>query len=196
MNITMILGLTGTVIGLVRALPQLFRVLRSRQAMGVSIDTTLTSAIVSAGWATYGFLTQQPFVTLATGASAAVFFVITLYALKFGRRIKELRIAPIWFFALLVAFFAGKEAGLGMILPVSILVSNIPQIYVAAREENLSDLSLGTWILSMSDGFVWGLYSLVEQDCSIMVFAIFQLVTSGTIVFLKLLKQKKCREVV
>ncbi len=80
-----------------------------------------------------------------------------------------------------------------MILPVSILVSNIPQIYVAAKEEDLSDLSLGTWILSMSDGLVWGLYSLVEQDCSIMVFALFQLMTSGTIVFLKLLNQKKCR---
>lgn len=79
-----------------------------------------------------------------------------------------------------------------MILPVSILVSNIPQIYVAAREENLLDLSLGTWILSMSDGFVWGFYSVFEQDYAIMVFAIFQLVTSGTIVFFKLLNQKKC----
>jgi uncharacterized protein with PQ loop repeat len=76
---------------------------------------------------------------------------------------------------------------------VSILVSNIPQIYVAAREENLSDLSLGTWVLSMSDGFVWGLYSVIEQDSAIMVFAIFQLVTSGTIVFLKLLNHKRCR---
>lgn len=113
MNITVILGLTGTVIGLVRALPQLFRVLRSRKALGVSIDTTLTSAIVSAGWATYGFLTQQPFVTLATGASAAVFFVITLYALKFGRRIKELRIAPVCFLRCLLHFLPERKLDSG-----------------------------------------------------------------------------------
>jgi uncharacterized protein with PQ loop repeat len=100
MNITVILGLAGTVIGLVRALPQLLRLLRSRQALGVSVDTALTSAIVSSGWAIYGFLTQQPYVALATGSSAAVFFVITVSALRFGRRIKEFRIAPVWFFAL------------------------------------------------------------------------------------------------
>ncbi len=54
---------------------------------------------------------------------------------------------------------------------------------VAAREEDLTDLSLGTWVLSMSDGFVWGLYFLFESNYSIMVFALFQLATSGTIVF-------------
>lgn len=191
MNITIILGLAGTVIGLVRALPQLVRLLRSRQALGVSVDTALTSAIVSFGWAAYGVLTNQPYVTLATGASAAVFFVITISALKFGRNIKEFRIAPVWFVALSVAFFFKKEAGLGIILPISILVSNIPQICVAAREEDLTDLSLGTWVLSISDGLVWGVYSVIEQDYSIMVFALFQLMTSGAIVFLKFLNQKK-----
>jgi uncharacterized protein with PQ loop repeat len=109
MNITIILGLAGTVIGLVRALPQLVRLLRSRQALGVSVDTALTSAIVSFGWAAYGVLTNQPYVTLATGASAAVFFVITISALKFGRKIKEFRIAPVWFVALSVAFFSRKR---------------------------------------------------------------------------------------
>jgi uncharacterized protein with PQ loop repeat len=191
MNITVILGLAGTVIGLVRALPQLVRLLCSRQALGVSVDTALTSAIVSFGWAAYGVLTNQPYVTLATGASAAVFFVITISALKFGRKIKEFRIAPGWFVALSVAFLIEGQAGLGIILPISILVSNIPQICVAAREEDLTDLSLGTWVLSMSDGLVWGLYSVIEQDYSIMVFALFQLMTSGAIVFLKFLNQKK-----
>ncbi|WP_024335903.1 hypothetical protein [Desulfotignum balticum] len=183
--------LAGTVIGLVRALPQLVRLLRSRQALGVSVDTALTSAIVSFGWAAYGVLTNQPYVTLATGASAAVFFVITISALKFGRTIKEFRIAPVWFVALCVAFLIKGQAGLGIILPISILVSNIPQICVAAREEDLTDLSFGTWVLSMSDGLVWGLYSVIEQDYSIMVFALFQLMTSGAIVFLKFLNQKK-----
>jgi len=84
-----------------------------------------------------------------------------------------------------------RRAGLGIILPISILVSNIPQICVAAREEDLTDLSFGTWVLSMSDGLVWGLYSVIEQDFSIMVFTLFQLMTSGAIVFLKFLNQKK-----
>jgi hypothetical protein len=43
----------------------------------------------------------------------------------------------------------------------------------------------------MSDGLVWGVYSVIEQDYSIMVFALFQLMTSAAIVFLKFLNQKK-----
>jgi uncharacterized protein with PQ loop repeat len=191
MNMTGILGLTGTVIGLIRALPQLLRLLRSKEALGVSVDTALTSSIVSFGWATYGYLTQQPYVTLATGSSGVVFLAIAVCALKFGRKIREIKVTPGWFCILLFAFLIKGEVGLGIILPISILVSNIPQIYVAVREQDLTDLSLGTWILSMSDGLVWGLYAMIENDYSIMVFAFFQLVTSGAVTFLKLSDRKK-----
>ncbi|ACN15895.1 hypothetical protein HRM2_28060 [Desulforapulum autotrophicum HRM2] len=63
---------------------------------------------------------------------------------------------PIWLCVLLIAGIAAKERRLGVILPVSVLIANLPQLRVAGKEENLSDLSLGTWLLSMSDGFVWG----------------------------------------
>jgi hypothetical protein len=80
---------------------------------------------------------------------------------------------------------------LGVVLPVSVLAANIPQLRVAYKEGNLADLSLGTWLLSMADGVVWGLYSLLQQDASIMVFAAFQLTTSGLIVALKLAHMAK-----
>ena len=69
----------------------------------------------------------------------------------------------------------------------------IPQLWVAYREGNLTDLSLGTWALSISDGLVWGIYSILQRDFSIMVFAAFQLTTSGLIVLLKLLHSAKLR---
>ncbi|MCG8616730.1 MAG: hypothetical protein MI802_10975 [Desulfobacterales bacterium] len=191
MNYTAVLGLLGTFIGLIRALPQLLGLIRSGQANGVSPDTAATSAIVSFGWAVYGMLTSQYYVTLATGASGAVFLAITLCALHHGRKIKEIKVAPVWLLVLVLAFILKKETGLGLVLPVSILVSNIPQLYVAFKEENLSDLSLGTWLLSVSDGLVWGSYAFIQQDISIMVFGIFQLITSGAIVLLKLIKAQK-----
>jgi len=111
--------------------------------------------------------------------------------LRFGRRIKELKITPIWFCILLLAAIFKEESGLGIILPVSVLVANIPQLRVAYKEDNLSDLSLGTWLLSLSDGLVWGAYSLIQQDTSIMVYAFFQATTSGLIVSLKLFYRVK-----
>lgn len=191
MNISAIIGLIGTIIGLVRALPQLIKLLRSKKALGVSVDTALTSSIVSFGWAVYGLKTQQPFVALATGSSGVVFLITTLVALKFGRQINEIRVSLIWFCVLALAFLLKQEIGLGIILPISILVSNIPQIVVTVKEKDLTDLSLGTWLLSLSDGFVWGVYSLIEHDYSIMIFALLQLITSGAVVFMKLLNNKK-----
>ena len=194
MNLSAILGLAGTFIGLVRALPQLLRILRSGEALGVSVDTAATSSIVSFGWAAYGILTGQPYVTLATGASGTVFLLIAGFALRFRRESKEIRIAPVWLLVLIAAYGLAGEKGLGMVLPVSILVSNLPQLVMAFREQDLTDLSLGTWLFSVSDGLVWGLYSLIEQDYSIMVFAFFQLSTSGMIVLLKLMNRRKMQK--
>jgi len=181
------LGLAGTVIGMIRALPQLIRLLRARGAYGVSLDSAATSSIVSFGWAAYGLLTNQLYVTLATGSSGLIFALIGLFAVRFGRSVSELRVAPFWFIVLLLAgLFAGKT-GLGVMLPISVLAANTPQLWVAYKEGNLTDLSLGTWALSISDGLVWGAYALLQHDISIMIFAIFQLTTSGLIVLLKFL---------
>lgn len=186
MDFVSILGFVGTILGLIRAVPQLLRLLRAREAHGVSLDSAATSSIVSFGWATYGILSHQPYVTFATGSSGFIFAIITLFAIRFGRNVKEFKVAPIWFVVLFLSgLFLGK-GGLGLFLPISVLASNIPQLLIAFKERDLSDLSLGTWSLSITDGLVWGIYALLQQDISIMIYGLFQLITSGLIVILKL----------
>ena len=193
----LVLGSIGTAVGLIRAVPQLVRLLRAREAYGVSIDTAATSSIVSFGWALYGGLTNQIYVSLATGASGLIFALIAFFAMRFGRSFKEFKIAPFWFVGLsLSVLFAGKN-GLAIMLPISVLAANAPQLWVAYKEGNLTDLSLGTWMLSITDGLVWGVYSLVQRDISIMIYGVLQLSTSGLIVMLKLLqlvKEKSFRQ--
>lgn len=190
------LGSVGTVIGLIRAVPQLVRLLRAREAFGVSLDTAATSSIVSFGWAVYGILTGQPYVTFATGSSGLIFGLIALFAVRFGRNLREFKVAPFWLVVLVLAgIFTGKM-GLGIALPVSVLVANVPQIWVAYKEGNLADLSLGTWMLSITDGLIWGIYSILQHDVAIMVYGAFQLATSGLIVTLKLLHRVREKNVI
>lgn len=188
MDFPSILGLTGTFIDLVRATPQLAHLLKARKSFGVSVDTSGTSCVVSLGWTTYGIITHQPYVTLASGIMAGFFFIITLVALRFGRSAREFRIAPIWFTVLFAATIFFGKVGLGLLLSISALISNVPQIRVAYKEENLSGLSLGTWLLSLSGGLVWGLYAILQQDLTIITSAFFQSVTSGIIIVLKVFK--------
>lgn len=182
MNAAGVFGALGTVVGLVRALPQLFRLLKTRDAHGVSLDSATTSSIVSFGWATYGALTDQLAVTLATGSSGIVFALISLLALKRGRRLPELRTAPVWLVVLVVSTLLWQADGLGVLLPVSVLVANVPQLVVAYRETDLRGLSVSTWVLSVCDGVVWAVYALVTGDVAILVFGLLQLTTSGAIV--------------
>jgi uncharacterized protein with PQ loop repeat len=91
---------------------------------------------------------------------------------------------------LLVAVVAGKN-GLGLVLAISVLVANIPQVWLAYKESNLTDLSLGTWLISTTEGLIWLTYSLLQKDISITVSAFFQVLTSGLIVTLKLARQAR-----
>lgn len=181
-----ILGIIGTVIGLVRAVPQLIRLLRNRHAYGVSLDTAATSSIVSFGWATYGMLTGQLYVSLASGSTGVIFAMVTVAAIRFGHHVNELRVTPIWLAVLLLVGFITGKTGLGILLPVSVLVANIPQLWVACKGGNLSDLSLGTWLLSVAEGLCWSLYAYLRVDASIAVFGVVQFITSGLIVMVKL----------
>ena len=186
MNISSILGAIGTILGLVRAVPQLVRLVRAREAFGVSVDTTGTSAIVSVAWVVYAILTGQPYVCFATAPTAVTFAISTFAALRFGRSVREFKITPIWCVVLLLAGLLGGVAGLGLVLSVSVLISNLPQLWVAYNEGNLEDLSLGTWLLCTCDGLVWASYALLMHDTSILFYGIFQFATSASIATLKL----------
>ena len=191
MDTPSILGLIGTLLDLIRAAPQLGRLIRARKSFGVSVDTSGTSCVVSLGWTVYGVVTNQPFVTLASGVMASFFFIITVVALRLGRSVSEFRIAPLWLIILLAAGLSFGTNGLGAVLSVSVLASNIPQIRVAYNEKNLSTLSLETWLLSLTGGVVWGFYGILGIDFSIIASAFFQVTTSIMIIILKILKSAK-----
>jgi uncharacterized protein with PQ loop repeat len=191
MNITPILATFGMVLGLVRAIPQFVILLRAREAFGVSVDTAATSAICSFGWVAYGVLTGQFYFSLASALTGFIFTLIALFALRFGRRITELKVAPIWLTVLLLAGVVAGKNGLGLVLAVSVLVANLPQLWLAYKESNLTDLSLGTWSISTIEGLIWLSYALLRQDVAIIVSAFFQAMTSGLIVAFKLARQAK-----
>lgn len=182
MTVTALLGALGTVVGLVRAFPQLLRLTRTADVHGVSIDAAATSCVVSFGWAAYGVMTEQWPVAVATSCSGFVFADVAVLGIGLGRRASEIRTAPLWLAVLAGAALVRGSAGLGFLLPVSVLVGNGPQVVTAYRERDLRGLSLPTWLLSTADGVVWGAYALVARDLAIAVFGVLQIVTSLLVV--------------
>ncbi len=175
-----------TALGVTRALPQLIRLLRTRHAHGVSVDTSATSTFVSAGWAVYGFWTDQLALSVASIATTIIFVLITLATIRFGHQWKELKIAPIWMTTLLLFGGIGGPTGLSLALLFSGLIANIPQVRVAYKEKNLADLSLLMWLIAMTEGLLWSNYGFINRDIAIFVNSSFSVITSAMIVSLKL----------
>lgn len=190
MSAAAIFIMVGTAIGLTRALPQLVRLCRTRNAHGVSADSAGTTSVMSFGWTAYGVLTGQVAVVLASSVAAVMFCLVMVVALRLGRPVSELRTAPVWLFVLAAAGLTGGATGLGLLLPVSVLVANVPQLLVAWRERDLSGLSLGTWVLSMIEASVWGAYGLLAGDRPILVANTLHGVTSAGIVLLRLTRTR------
>lgn len=177
-----LLGVLGLIVGLTRALPQLVRLLRKKDAAGVSVDGSATASIVSAAWTTYGVLTEQPAVVVASGTPAVVFALITLAALRYGRSIREFKTAPVVLVVSAVVVFFGGAIGLGVALTVGALIANTPHVIVAYREKDLSGISPSTWRLNATDGAIWITYAVITGDVPILVNNTFQLITSLLIV--------------
>lgn len=181
MQATTLLGAIGTALGLVRAIPQLYRLVRSQDPHGVSVDTAATSSIISFGWATYGAFTAQIPVATATFSSAVVFAAIASVSLRLGRPMTEIKTAPWWYLVLVGALIARGADGLGFVLAFSVLVGNLPQVVLSFRESDLRGLSPATWAFSMADGSVWLVYALFADDLAILSYGILQLLTSSVI---------------
>jgi len=188
MDLISFLGIAGTLLDLVRATPQLAHLVRARKSFGVSVDTSGTICVVSLGWTTYGIITHQPLVALASGFMASLFLLITIIALWLGRSFREFRVAPIWLTALFLAGVFFGKTGLGLLLSISALISNVPQIRVAYKDVNLSGLSIGTWSLTLLAGLTWFFYGFLQHDLTIMVSTFLQSATSGIIIALKIFK--------
>ena len=181
MPVLVVLGFLGTVVGLVRALPQLIRLLRTRDVAGVSLEGCLTSSVVSAAWALYGVLTDQFAVVLASATPSIVFVFTAVAAVRYGRSVREIRTAPVFLAIFAGVAVAAGATGLGLALTVGALVANTPHLLAAVREKDLSGVSPSTWALTTTDGSIWVTYALITGDIPILINNLFQVSTSGLI---------------
>jgi uncharacterized protein with PQ loop repeat len=182
LNALTIISVLGTVTALFRALPQLVKLVRTQDVAGISVDGAATGTVVMSAWTTYGFLTDQPGVILACGIPAITFAAIALASLRYGRKLGEIKAAPLWLPAFATFLIAGGVTGLGIALSVGALIANTPHVLVAYREKDLSGISPTMWRATCTDGALWVAYGVISGDIPILVNNTLNLVTGLAIV--------------
>ena len=157
-------------------LPQIRRVVRSRDARGVSWAWAALTSVNNAAWFAY-FLGSGYATALVPAASASA--LAGVLALALARRRSPPRRASgvaLWASLLVAGFAFGGSAGLGSLLTAAFLVQVSPSIWTAYRTPHPTGISRGTWLLVLGELACWFCYGLYRSDVRLLVLG-----TSGII---------------
>lgn len=169
-NLAVIGATAGTVTFL---LPQIIKLIRTRDSEGVSSTWPALGFVINVGWFVY--VISQSF-WLATLAPLVTFisYAITLWALRrTGRDLRSSYVrGGVWALILGgVTALAGWEA-LGITLGISYGVQLTPSVWTAYRTSDPSGISPGTWWIGMAEASFWGYFGLFHRDIGIVTFGV------------------------
>ena len=178
------LGWIGTVLFLVRLLPQPWHTWKTGATEGVSPQALLNGFASDIGWFTYGLAAGLTPVWVAAGIAMPI-GLFTLSLVRANVRRHQVAVAFVWGIVLAGAWLVGGALGLGAMLGVSVVVNHGPQVLVALRGSDLSGLHPATWWISLADAGLWGGYGVLADDVALMAYGII-LGTAGIVVLARI----------
>jgi uncharacterized protein with PQ loop repeat len=158
--ITTTLGVIGTLLGIIRAWPQVLQIAVRRQTTGVSVHTWALTLLNNASWLTLGVIIGA-FPIIISNFLSAVGSIAVLTAVQVQQRQKRLgRTAAVALAG--AAVVGGTSLGgataltvLATVLAVSMFM---PQLVLVLRS-GAAGVSATTWLVSALSAGVWLLYA-------------------------------------
>ena len=155
-------GLVAAVLGVCTSLPQVWRLLRSPGAEGLSLASTVLGALSAATWLAYGVLQLDPPQILANvpGLAGATVIAVLVLRLTTARPARVLAAAAAWALVVVAAWAVGGPVAVGTAATAVSLVARAPQVrevFVAPSLAGVSPLSFG---LSVTACTLWAVYGV------------------------------------
>ena len=164
-------GVVATGVTFVQILPQIVRLIRTRQTAGVSPAWAAVGLTINLGWLAYvvdgGFWVTIPSIVIAVLSFGLAF--VLLY-----RNGADVRGGLLMSLAVAVASVAVQRAAgwtvLGTVLGLSNGLYLGPSVIAAWRSHTPVGVSPATWWLTVLEGLKWGLYGVLVAAIPIMVY--------------------------
>ena len=154
-------------------LPQIVKLIRTRDSAGVSTTWPALGFVTNVGWFAY-MVNQQLWIAVFAPFVTFVSYLVTLWALsRTGRSLRDSAARGLVWTGLLVTttIVAGWQT-LGVVLGLSYGVMLAPSVWTAFRTADPSGISPGTWWIGVAEAVLWGYYGLFHIDAGIITFGI------------------------
>jgi uncharacterized protein with PQ loop repeat len=159
-------------------LPQIRKLLTTRDTAGVSPSWAALTSVNNAAWLTY--FTMSRYWTALIPSTSATLLAGTLAVLLLRRRPLGTRPAALiaaWAITLAAAGVTAGRAGLGTLLTAAFLLQVTPSLWTAYRTPRPTGISAGTWLLILGELTCWLTFGLHSADPRLITLG-----TSGIIV--------------
>ena len=188
------LPLVAAVLAVPQFLPQLARLRRTGETVGVSWSWAALTSINNAAWFGYfalsGFWTALVPAVSATVLAGALAVVLARRGAGVPRRPAAL--AVLWAALLILAVGLFGRAGLGTLLAVAFLLQVTPSVWTAYRAEGTTGIAAGTWVLIFGELACWGVFGVHESDPRLIVLGATG-VTASLLVLARLARPRRPR---
>lgn len=169
-NLAIIAATSVTVVFLV---PQIVKLIRTKDSAGVSATWPALGFVVNVGWFFYMIGQGLWIATLAPFVTFISYAVILSVLWKTGRELRSSYIRGLVLTVFLVGVgFNGGWESLGVALGLSYGIQLAPSIWTAYRTADPSGISPGTWWIGLAEAILWGMFGLAHADAGIVTFSL------------------------
>lgn len=191
--------IAATALGGAMAVPQAWKVLRTRSTQGVSGVWAAVSLTVNVWWGAYAFGVDDIAIFPVAAISVMAYLVIAVAIVRFGddapgRLLAAMAAGSIGIAAVpLVALALGGWSAAGVVLGMLYGVQLSPAVVAVYRAADVSGVSAATWVLALAEAVLWGMYGFARIDHGIVALAITGTAAS-TLVLARLFVRRPRRE--
>ena len=181
----MILAWCGTVLGLVRTIPQLLVVIREKALSGLSVAGCLGVLVSMIWWDIYAILIGDVLLSVCSVGASIPPLLTWIVLSRRGLATSGYQIAMIGGVLIgCVSGFIGVEV-VGLLAACSTILYAFPQFWRVLTTRDVKGVSTTTWVLTAMNTSVWALYGVREQLLPAVLPAVLLLPTAALILVLK-----------
>lgn len=178
--ITQLLGVGATVLAGGFLIPQIARLVRSRDTRGVSVTWAVFGVITNVAWVSY-LVVEDLWLPALAPAIAVISYTILAFALMRMKAGSCRAWWPLYAASLALAGWCGGAHTVGIVLALTPLIQLAPEIYVVYRQVQPSGVSPATWGLSAGEALCWGAYGALVGDPALVGYGVVTSVGSALI---------------